>query len=358
MQAMKPIVGLFFAIVLAIGNAAFAQQFSGQTVTMIVNNPAGGPTDIEARIVAKHLPKYLQGVSSVIVRNVGGASGIIGVNQLGEASAKDRLNISFFTWDPMNQLVQNESLHVRFNDLKFIAGFQQVSLLYIRLDTAPGITRSADVAKANLFRAGALTPSNIGTTRMRLALDMLGAKYEMIPGYKGLRDIEIAVRQGHIQLAYISLPSWSASVKPTLVDTGIVMPLLQYDHVRPDGSMGRSPDLPDVPAFLEVYKEIWGKDAMPSGEKWETLQLLTRIVDSMYRTMFMPPIAPAAAVTEMRSAMEKLAKDPGYIADYEKVVRAKPHFVFGADGERILAELGKVQPSFLSFLRKFIDEVK
>ncbi len=33
------------------GNAA-AQFYKGKTITMIVNYPAGGPTDIEGRIVA------------------------------------------------------------------------------------------------------------------------------------------------------------------------------------------------------------------------------------------------------------------------------------------------------------------
>ncbi len=356
MQVIKSL--LLSAILLALANAALAQQFSGQVVTMIVNYSAGGPTDVDARIVARHLPKYLQGVSGVVVRNVGGAGGNIGVNQLGEAPAKDRMNIGFFTWDPMDQLNGVPSLRVRYNDLKFIAGFKQVSLLYIRRDTAPGITKSADVAKARLFRAGALSPTNQATLRMRLALDLLGAKYEIIPGYKGLRDIEVAVRQGDIQVTHNSLSGWYTAVKPALVDTGIVLPLIQYDYTRPDGSLGRSPDAADVPAFLEVYKEVWGKDAMPSGEKWQALQLVSKIMDSMGRTVFMPPNAPAAAVEEMRGAMEKLAKDPEFIADYEKVVKFKPRFIVGAEGERIIAELGNVQPSFVNFLRKYLEEKK
>ena len=117
---------------------------------------------------------------------------------------------------------------------------------------------------------------------------------------------------------------------------------------------GRSPDLPDVPAFLEAYREVWGKDATPSGDKWLALQMLTRIMDSLYRTVFMPPNAPAAAVAEMRSAMTRLEKDAEFVADYEKVVKTKPRFILGAEGERIIAELGNVQPSFLGFLREYI----
>lgn len=358
MLAMKIFVALMSALLLAAGNAAFAQQFSGQVITVIVNYSAGGPADIDARIIAKHLPKYLQGVTSVIVRNVGGAGGRIGVNQLGESSARDRLNMGFFTWNPVDQIIGEDTLRVRYNDLKFIAGFQQPTVLYVRRDTPPGVSKASDVPKAQLFKAGALAPNSHSTIRMRLALDLLGAKYITIPGYKGLYDVEVAVRQGDIQFSNTSLSSWSSSVKPNLVDTGIAMPVLQYDFNRPDGTLGRSPDLLDVPSFVEVYKEIFGKDAMPSGEKWQALQMLSRMMDSMYRTAFMPPNAPAAAVAEMRAAFDKLAKDPAYIADYEKVVKAKPRFILGAEGERIIAELGNVQPSFVSFLRTYIAATK
>jgi tripartite-type tricarboxylate transporter receptor subunit TctC len=335
--------------------AAFGQNFSGQAVTIIVNYPAGGPTDIEARIFARHLPKYMQGVRSIVVRNLGGAGGNIGVNQLGEASERDRLNLGFFTWDPVTQLIQDESLHVRYNDLKFIAGFRQPSLLFIRRDTPPGIDRPADVVKAQIIKVGALGPSTQTTLRQRMALDLLGAKYEIIAGYKGVGETELAVRRGDLHLTVTSLPSWYASVKPNLVDTGIVIPLLQYDYERADGTPGRHPDLPDVPAFNEIFKEVKGQAAVPGGERWQALQLISRIMDSMFRTVFMPPNAPAAAVEEMRGAFEKLANDAEYIADYEKVVRTRPRFIIGAQGEPIIAELGKVQPSFLNFLRSYID---
>ena len=357
MSSMTPWSGLRFVCVLllAVANGAFAQQFSGRVITMIVNYTAGGPTDIEARLIARHLPKYLHGVSSIVVRNAGGGGGIIGVNQLGESSERERFNVGYFTWDPVSQLIQDPILHVRYDNLKFIAGFCQVSLVYIRRDTPPGINRSADVVKAANIKAGGLTPQSHGTVRQRLALDLLGAKYETITGYKGLNETELGVRRGDLHLANNSLPGWYGSVKPNLVDTGIVVPLFQYDYERPDGTLGRNPDLPDVPAFIEVYKDIMGESAVPSGERWQALRLLTRIMDSMFRTVFMPPNAPAAAVEEMRAAFEKLANDAEFSADYEKVVRTKPHFIVGAQGEAIIAELGKVQPSIVSFMRKFVD---
>ena len=354
MTAMKFVCGSIAAILIAFGNAAFSQQFSGHVVTMIVNNTAGGPTDIEARIVARHLPKHIQGVRSVVVRNVGGNN--IAVNQLGEAAERDRLNVGFFTWNPVDQLIQHESLRVRYNDLKFIAGFRQVSLEYMRRDTPPGIRRPADLVKAPLIKAGALSPNNQATLRQRLALDLLGAKYETITGYKGMGEVELAIRRGDLHLSSSGITSWNASVKPNMVDTGLVIPLFQFDYERPDGTLGRNPDLPDIPAFSEVYKDVVGKAAaVPSGERWQALRLLNRIMDSMFRTVFMPPNAPVPAVEEMREAFTKLANDAEYVADFEKVARTKPRIIIGAPGEAIIAELAKVQPAFLTFFRRYVD---
>jgi tripartite-type tricarboxylate transporter receptor subunit TctC len=154
----KSISILMAALLLSGVTAAEAQQFAGKDVTMVVNYTAGGPTDIEARMVARFLPEHLKGVHSIIV---GGAGGAIGVYQLGASSQADRFNLGFFTWDPMDQLIENSILTVKYNDLKFIAGFRPVSLVYIRPDTPPGLKRSADVVRTPPVKVGVLSPATM-----------------------------------------------------------------------------------------------------------------------------------------------------------------------------------------------------
>jgi tripartite-type tricarboxylate transporter receptor subunit TctC len=341
------------AMLVAATGAAHAQEFTGRQVNVIVNFSPGGPTDLEARIFAEYLPRFLKGTRAVVVRNVAGAGGMIGANQLGDVSEKDKLNIGFLTWDPMNQILKHPNLRVQFNNLKFIAGMQQTNLLYIRRDTAPGIAKPADIAKASLFRAAVLSNgADWSALRQSLALDLLGVKFRTIPGYRGTRDAEMAMLQGDIQLVSNSLPGYNSFAKLNLVDKGLVIPLFQFE--RGDGAE-RSPDLPDVPTFLEVYRQIHGAGATPSGEKWEALQLLNKIIARMARVIFMPPNAPDAAVAELRRAVEKMAKDPQFIAQYEKVALTPAHFVFGADGERVIADLKKVPPAMVTFFNQYIE---
>ena len=97
-RRMLLVAGMTVLAAVAFRDSAAAQFYKGKTITMIVNYPAGGPTDIEGRIVAQHLPAHIPGNPTIVVKNVGGAGGLIGSNQLGEAAPNGE-TIGFFTLD-------------------------------------------------------------------------------------------------------------------------------------------------------------------------------------------------------------------------------------------------------------------
>ena len=90
-RAVLTRVGLI-VLAAAVPGSAQAQFYKGKTITMIVNYPAGGPTDLEGRIVALHLPAHIPGNPTIVVKNVGGAGGLIGSNQLGEAAPNGEID--------------------------------------------------------------------------------------------------------------------------------------------------------------------------------------------------------------------------------------------------------------------------
>jgi len=85
---------LAFAMLAGIAGAR-AQGFPSKQVTMIVPFPAGGGSDILARVVAEHMRKSLG--QPVIVENVGGAGGTIGTARVARSSA-DGYTIGFGQW--------------------------------------------------------------------------------------------------------------------------------------------------------------------------------------------------------------------------------------------------------------------
>src|SRR5262245_65305045 len=152
------------AVVLAAvsSDGALAQFYKGKTITMIINYPAGGPTDIEGRIIAQHLPAHIPGNPTVVVKNVGGAGGVIGTNQLGEAAPNGE-TIGFFTLDLIAQFVGNPALRVNYSDLVFIAGVENPLVVYMRKDTPPGIKVATDLMQAQEFKALSLNVQNSNT---------------------------------------------------------------------------------------------------------------------------------------------------------------------------------------------------
>ncbi|MGA7488726.1 MAG: tripartite tricarboxylate transporter substrate-binding protein [Xanthobacteraceae bacterium] len=91
----KPIMALAVAALLAgIGSAA-AQTYPSRPITMIAPFPAGGPSDALARILAEPMRTTLG--QPVVIENVAGAGGNIGVGRLARA-APDGYTVGIGQW--------------------------------------------------------------------------------------------------------------------------------------------------------------------------------------------------------------------------------------------------------------------
>ena len=74
----KLILGVALAVLT--GTAAHAQSYPTRPITVTVPASAGGPTDTIARIVTARMQQTLG--QSIIIENVGGASGTIGTGRV------------------------------------------------------------------------------------------------------------------------------------------------------------------------------------------------------------------------------------------------------------------------------------
>src|SRR5687767_1044731 len=75
---------------LSLSPAASAQDFfAGKTVTLVVGYQAGSLYDTNARFVARHLPRFIPGSPSVIVRNMPGAGTLTASNHVANLAPKD-----------------------------------------------------------------------------------------------------------------------------------------------------------------------------------------------------------------------------------------------------------------------------
>lgn len=350
------VLGLAAALAAASAAPATAQFYKGKTIAILINYPPGGPTDIEGRIVARHIANHIPGKPNVIAKNMPGGAGNIATNYLGQTARRDPTQLAFFTWSPMDQLLGDPGLLVKYEDFVFVAGVAQPVVVYMRTDVAPGVKQPLDLFKTANFRVGALAPHGHGTLRTAFALDMLGIKYKQVAGYKGLKEVETAVLQNEVQLSNSSLPGFRASIEPNMVKTGTVIPLFHFDTQRTDGSFGRSPALPELMAFLELYRARYGKDAMPSGPRWETMVMLNNQMDQMFRVSLLPPGVPREAADELRAAFTAMWKDEAFLSDYEKSIKNRPALVSGAEGEKIMASIAQTRPQVIKFIKDYVEE--
>jgi tripartite-type tricarboxylate transporter receptor subunit TctC len=89
---MRRLVCLVVAALIAFGVAARAENFPSRPITIIVPFAAGGPSDAMARILAERMRQSLG--QAVVIENVTGAGGSIGVGRAARAAA-DGYTISF-----------------------------------------------------------------------------------------------------------------------------------------------------------------------------------------------------------------------------------------------------------------------
>ncbi len=346
------------ALALALSAAphgARAQFYKGRTITMIVNYPAGGPTDIEGRIVAQYLPAHIPGNPTVVVKNIGGASGILGSNELGEATPNGD-TMGFFTLDIVGQFLGNPALKTPYSNFTFIAGVECPLVAYIRKDTPPGINVAADLMKTKGFKALSLNAENSNTLNLDLSFDLLGVKYEPIPAYRGLKEVETAILQNIGQAANTSLSGWSGSVEPTMGKEGIVLPLWQLSPRKGDG-YPRTKALPNLQTFEEFYASVHPGKPLQGQFEYEVLRTISDPQLAMFRVAVMPPHTTPDAVAAMRAAFTEMWQDPKFLAAYSNVIKTDPVMVTAKDGQDILAGLARVPSRVKEFVLKYIADM-
>jgi tripartite-type tricarboxylate transporter receptor subunit TctC len=84
-------VGALIALLGATGAGAdpIEDFYKGRTVTIVTSTGVGGPFDLTARALAKHMPKYLPGRPTMIVRNMPGGGNVLATNYMFTQAPKD-----------------------------------------------------------------------------------------------------------------------------------------------------------------------------------------------------------------------------------------------------------------------------
>lgn len=343
-----------FALV-AMSSAASAQPadfYAGKTLRVIVGLEAGGTVDTLARAFSVYLRRHIPGNPSIVIQNMPGAGGWGATNFLSERATPDGLTILYGPWDPLAQALGDQGLRARYQDFAYLGGTGDIRVLYARTDLVPGGFKAPrEIVRAGDVILGLLNKSDISGLLPHLALDVLGVKHRMVIGYRGGNDVFLAMQRGEVGFHSTSISSFrSRNSEFIRSEQGIGIAYLV--PVARDGSYTKSPYVNEMPAFPDLYREIFGR--APSGTLWDALDWLTNEAGEMTYVGFAPRGTPADAVATLRQGFKDASEDPDFIKETMTRNGVPFSYVGMAEGEAKFRSLADISPDVLKTLRAAI----
>lgn len=257
----------------AFGNEpSMAQTYPSRTITVVVPFPAGGPTDAVARIVANRMHQTLG--QPVIIENVVGASGSIGVARVAHATA-DGYTLIFGTWS--TQVVNGAVLTLNYDLLN---DFEPVGLIS---DSPMLIVAKKAMPAANLKELVGWLRANpntalAGTPGVASAADLAGVLFQSktLTHFRSVpyRGVGLAMQDlvaGRIDLMFDLVADAMPQVRAGTIRAYAV---LQKNRVA------AAPDIPTVDEaglsglYLSSWQGIWA----PKGTSKAVIGRLNKAV--------------------------------------------------------------------------------
>src|ERR1041385_79620 len=249
-----PMIARFFGAVLLVAAASAVRAepveefYRSKTIELLIGGAAGGGYDLAGRTVANHLGRHIPGNPSFVVRNLPGATSLIMTNQLYNVAKRDGtvigMPLSNIPLEPRLKLISPDRSNVKFDvaRLRWIGTPVQEPQITWVWHTAQA--RNLDDLRANLIRMGATTSSADNYILPTLVNRLLGTRMQVVTGYIGQNEINLAVERGEVQGNNTGLSNITVNKADWLRD-GKVRILLQFGAER-------LPALPDVPAVAEL----------------------------------------------------------------------------------------------------------
>jgi tripartite-type tricarboxylate transporter receptor subunit TctC len=258
---MRKLVLAALAVTFVAAHNASAQVYPSRPVTIVVPFAAGGPTDTLARILAERMRVSLG--HTVVIENVAGASGSIGVGRVARAAA-DGYTVGIGQWDTH---VINGAVYALSYDL--LNDFEPISLLpsnpqlIVARKTIPANDLRGLIAwlkansdKASQGTAGAGSAAHVSGAYFQR---VTGTRFQFVP-YRGAAPAMKDLVAGQIDVMFDQ-----ASNSLPHVRAGSIKAFAVTAPTR----LASAPDIPTVdeaglPEFhVSVWRGFWVPRATP-----------------------------------------------------------------------------------------------
>ena len=288
--------------VAAQSNAPPADDFyKERQIRLIIGTDAGGSYDFSGRMVGRHIAKYIAGNPSIVVQNMPGAASLNAVNHVYNVAPQDGSVIAApVQTAPQQELFGNPN--VKFNSTKFQwLGNPNSSVPVVVVWHTVPIKTIADAFQQTIIMGAAGRTSN-DATLPALLNNVLGTKFNVLAGYKGGNEVDLAMERGEVAgRASQTWDGWKVT-RPDWVKTGKLTLLLQIGAASNTG-LEKVPLASDI-AKTEEQKQIIG---------------LFSDTFSLGRPLLTGPGVPANRVAILRDAFNRTMTDKEFLAEAAKV---------------------------------------
>jgi tripartite-type tricarboxylate transporter receptor subunit TctC len=295
------------AIALTAGTASaqdpVEQFYRGKTINITIGSSAGGGYDTYARTLGRHLSKYIPGNPIVVPQNMPGAGGNKAAGYIYTVAPKDGTAIgALFPGGVVAPLLGDVPIQHDPAKLIYLGSMNSDVYTCVARTDAPVQTFKDVLSKEMIVGAS----NEGGTTRDMPAMsnNVLGAKFRIVTGYSGTREIALAVERNEIHgicgFGYTSL----LSTKPDWLTNKVVRILVQ------ENAKG-APDLnkQGVPRTLDFAKNEEDRQVME----------LVYSQAVFGRPYVFPPGVPAERVAALRKAFMAALNDKDLQAEAKKI---------------------------------------
>lgn len=278
----KKKVALASALLLSTGFAM--AEYPEKPIEVIVGFSAGGGTDVMARNVAPYLEKYLGEDASIVIKNVPGASGQIGITQVAHAKP-DGYTLGTYNLPGMMARTLDREADYSADSFTFLGNIVSDPNVFVTAKKT-GITTLQQFIAAAQQDPGAITVgmSSLGGDD-HLALtkfqDITNTEYTIVP-FNGSSAARIAILGGHVSAGVLNISEVAA-----------------FDgqlNVIAVAQQSRSQFAPEVPTFIEQGVDF---------------------TNAAMRGFVAPANLPEEVKEKLLMAFEAAANDPGMLAAME-----------------------------------------
>jgi tripartite-type tricarboxylate transporter receptor subunit TctC len=320
LNVLSGIAAVTLAAATPVSAQSVADFYRGKSISLEIPTSVGGGYDVHARLLSRHMGRFIPGNPTIVPKNTEGASGLRLANALYNNAPKDGTAFGIFLRSsPFEPQFGNKAAQYDATRFTWIGSPSSEVSICVAWHTT-GITSIHDLFTREML-IGSLGPSADTTVYPRVMNGVLGTRVKIIHGYPGGNDIMLAVERG--ELGGRCAWSWSAA-KATRRD----WIEQKRVHILVQLGLSKHPDLPDVPLIVDLAKKSEDRDILK----------LVFARQEIAWPFVAPPDLPKDRAAALRAAFDATMKDKTYRAEADKAkLEIMP--VAGADMQRLVGEL-------------------